>query len=69
MKMNRNLEHYQRLKDIKLQRWLSDVNNDIRKDANQNNKLRTFQKFKTIENYKCEDYLPQVTNIRHRITN
>ena len=55
--MNRNLEHYQRLKDIKLQRWLSDVNNDVRKDANQKNKLRTFQKFKTIENHKCEDYL------------
>ena len=67
-KWHRNLEHYQRLKDIKLQRWLSDVNNDIRKDANQNNKLRTFQKFKTIENYKCEDYLCQVTNIQHRIT-
>ena len=34
----------QRLKDIELQRWLSDVNNDVRKDANQKNKLRTFQK-------------------------
>ena len=31
----------QRLKDIELQRWLSDVNNDVRKDANQKNKLRT----------------------------
>ena len=30
--------------------------------------LRTFRKFKTIENYKCEDYLCQVTNVRHRIT-
>ena len=29
----------QRLKDIELQRWLSDVNNDARKDANQKNKL------------------------------
>ena len=58
----------QRLKDIELQRWLSDVNNDVRKDANQKNKLRTFRKFKTIENYKCEDYLRQVTNVRHRIT-
>ena len=38
------------------------------KDANQKNKLRTFRTFKTIENYKCEDYLRQVTNIRHRIT-
>ena len=54
----------QRLKDIKLQRWLSDVNNDVRNHANQKNKLRTFQKFKTIENDKCEDYLRQVTNIR-----
>ena len=58
----------QRLKDIELQRWLSDVNNDVRKDANQKNKIRTFRKFKTIENYKYKDYLRQVTNIRHRIT-
>ena len=34
----------QRLKDIELQRWLSDVNNDVRKDANQKNKPRTFRK-------------------------
>ena len=34
----------QRLKDIELQRWLSDVNNDVRKDASQKNKLRTFRK-------------------------
>ena len=52
----------QRLEDIELQRWLSDVNNE------NNQKNRTFRKFKTIENYKCEDYLCQVTNIRHRIT-
>ena len=58
----------QRLKDIELQRLLSDVNNDVRKDANQKNKLRTFRKFKTIENYECEDYFRQVTNVRHRIT-
>ena len=59
----------QRLKDIELQRWLSDVNNDVRKDAaNQKNKLRTFRKFKTIENYKCDDYLRQVTNVQNRIT-
>ena len=58
----------QRLKDIELQRWLSDVNNDVRKDDNQKNKLRTFRKFKTIENFKCEDYLCQVTNIRHWTT-
>ena len=57
-----------RLKDIELQRWLSDLNNDVRKDANQKNKLRTFRKFKTIENYECEDYLRQVTNVQHRIT-
>ena len=30
----------QRLKDIQLQRWLSEINNDIRKDANQSNKMR-----------------------------
>ena len=58
----------QRLKDIELQRWLSDVSNDVRKDANQKNKLRIFRKFKTIKNYKWEGYLRQVTNIRHRIT-
>ena len=27
----------------------NDVNNDIRRDADQNNKMRTYQKFKTIE--------------------
>ena len=32
----------QRLKDIELQRWLSDVNNDVRNHTNQKNKLRTF---------------------------
>ena len=42
----------QRLKDIEFQRWLSDENHDVRKDANQKNKLRTVRKFKTIENYK-----------------
>ena len=51
-----------------LQRCVSHVNSDVRKDANQKNKVTTFQKFKTIENYKCEDYLRQVTNIRHQIT-
>ena len=29
----------QRLKDIELQRWLSEINNDTRKDANQGNKM------------------------------
>ena len=57
----------QRLKDIELQRWLSEINNDTRKDANQSNKMRTYRLFKTIDNYKCEDYLHQVTNTRHRI--
>ena len=57
----------QRLKDIELQRWLSEINNDTRKDANQSNKMRTYRLFKTIDNYKCEDYLHQVTNKRHRI--
>ena len=32
----------QRLRDIELQRWLSDVNNDVRNHTNQKNKLRTF---------------------------
>ena len=58
----------QRLKDIEFQRWLSDENNDVRKDAKQKNKLRTVRKFKTIENYKCEDYLRQVTNVQQQIT-
>ena len=47
----------QQLKDIELQRWLSEINNDTRKDANQGNKMRTYQLFKTTDNYKCEDYL------------
>ena len=55
------------LKDIELQRWLSEINNDTRKDANQSNKMRTYRLFKTIDNYKCEDYLHQVTNTQHRI--
>ena len=42
------------LKDIELQRWLSEINIDTRKDANQGNKM--------IDNYNCEDYLHQVTN-------
>ena len=29
--------------------------------------MRTYRLFKRIENYKCEDYLHQVTNTRHRI--
>ena len=46
----------QRLKDIELQRWLSEINKDTRKDANQGNKMRTYRLFKTTDNYKCEDY-------------
>ena len=52
----------QRLEDIELQRWFSEMNNDIRKDPNQSNKMRTYPKVKTIDNYRCEDYLHQVTN-------
>ena len=51
----------QRLKDIKLQTWLSEINNDTRKDANQSNKMTTYRLFKTVDNYKCDDYLHQVT--------
>ena len=31
--------------------------------------MRTYQLFKTIDNYKCEDYmyLHQITNTQHRI--
>ena len=44
------------------------MNNDIRKDPNQSNKMRTYREVKTIDNYRCEDYLRQVTNTRHRTT-
>ena len=57
----------QQLKDIELQRWLSEIKNDTRKDANQINKIGAYRLFKTIDNYKIEDYLHQVTNTRHRI--
>ena len=46
----------QRLKDIELQRWLREINNDTRKDANQGNKMRTYttgySKRQTITNVK-----------------
>ena len=44
----------QRLKDIELQRWLSEINNDTRKDANHGNKMRTagYSKRQTITNVK-----------------
>ena len=59
----------QRLKDIELQYWMRERSNDMTRDADQNNVImRTYRKFKTIENYKCDDYLRQVTNTRHRIT-
>ena len=46
--------------DIELQQWISEMNNDIRRDADQNNKQLNkirivYRKFKTIENLKCED--------------
>ena len=44
------------------------MNNERRKDPNQSNKMRTYRKVKTIDNYRREDYLHQVTNIRHRTT-
>ena len=44
------------------------MNNDIRKDPNQSNKMRTYRKVKKKDNYSCEEYLHQVTNIRHRTT-
>ena len=42
----------QRLKDIELQRWLSEINNDTRsrKDAHQGNEMRTYRLLKTIDN-------------------
>ena len=52
---------------VELQRWLSEINNDTRKDAYQRNKMRTYRLFKTIDNYKCKNYLHQVTNTRHRM--
>ena len=72
MKLKRTMRTYtdmtrQRLKDIKLQRWLSEIDNHTRKDAKQSNKMRTYRLFKTIDNYKCEDYVYQVTNTQHRI--
>ena len=55
----------QRLKDIELQRWLSEINNDTRKDANQSNKMRTCRLFKTIDNYKIINV--KITYIRSQI--
>ena len=47
----------QRLKDIVLQCFMRESSNDMTRDADQNNKMRTYRKFKTIENYKCGYYL------------
>ena len=59
----------QKLQDIELQYWMRERSNDMTRDADQNNVImRTYRKFKTIENYKCDDYLRQVTNTLHRIT-
>ena len=58
----------QRLKDIVLQCFMRERSNDMTRDADQNNKMRTYRKFKTIENYKCGYCLRQVTDTRHRIT-
>ena len=55
----------QRLQDIEIQTWLSNIHNDSRKDSQQKNKLRTYRTFKT--EYEYEDYLHQITNINHRI--
>ena len=63
----------QRLKDIKLQRQLSEINNNTRKDANQSNKMRTYWLFKTIDirNVKITYIfclVHEVANTQHRIT-
>ena len=40
----------QRLEDIELQRWFTEMSNDIKKDPNQSNKMRTYRKVKTVDN-------------------
>ena len=58
---NRNNRHNKAkaltLKNIELQHWMNEMNNDVRRDADRNKEMRTHRKFKTIENYRCEDYL------------
>ena len=44
--MDKSLMQVERLKDIELQRWLSEIHIDTRKDANQGNKMRTYRLFK-----------------------
>ena len=63
----------QRLEDIELQRWFSEMNNDIKGNwdpyqSTKMSKMRTYRRIKTIDNYRYEDHLHQVTNIRHRTT-
>ena len=60
------LEYFSRKFNNSLQN--TQYSNGTRKDANQSNKVKTYRKFKTIDNNKCEDYLHQVTNTRHKIT-
>ena len=47
---------------------MSEMNNDVRRYADQNTKMRIYREFKTKENYKCEVYFRQVTNTPKRIT-
>ena len=37
-----------RLKDIEPQQWMREMNNDIRRDADQNDKMGTYRMFKII---------------------
>ena len=56
----------QRLKDIELQRCLSEINNDTRKDAIQRNKMRTYtgySKRKRITNVKITYIRSPIRNI------
>ena len=55
----------QRISDIEIQNWWSNIHNDIRKDSRQKNKLRIFRQFK--RKYVFEDYLSHVTNTKHRV--
>ena len=56
----------QRLKDIKLQRWLTEMNNDTRNDANQSKKMRT-ENNRQLQMWRLPSR-HQVTNTWHRIT-
>ena len=55
----------QRLKDIEMQIWSSEINNDTRTDKNHKNKLRTYRQFKT--DFKREEYLLHTPIVKHRI--